>query len=324
MKACFPSNFEATSHAWRRGFAALRTSALLAAALGIAGGCSVCQHARRTLIQEPSEYSSKWDRSRSLKVYRQWADQAWIAESGACPEVGSVDDYAMGFRDGFVDYVYAGGDGEPPPVPPRKFWNIAWRNPQGDAASQQWFAGYRHGAHTAREGGYRNGGIVKSSYRRGGSAAPWAESAEPAIAPPNEMLPPGETVVPLEGTVTPAEPPAAPSEPLPDPSPPPQAGSTPLPEFDALPEGGSEVPTLETPTSSGVGATIDLPRAAATPVPSEPQPPAELAPDAEAPIGAGAAGAATHVDRASAVAPLSPARSAHRALSPCGGIYPHH
>lgn len=160
-------------------------------------GCSVYQQYRRTMLLEPSEYSWRNDRHRSLKVYRQWADQAWAEAGGASPQDGMVDDYALGFRDGFVDYVYAGGEGEPPPVPPRKFWNVAWRTPEGDDAARQWFSGYRHGAQVARNGGYRDGGIVPSSYRSGGDESWITAGAEPRptlepaenMGEPSEMLP---------------------------------------------------------------------------------------------------------------------------------------
>lgn len=160
-------------------------------------GCSVYQQYRRTMLLEPSEYSWRNDRHRSLKVYRQWADQAWAEAGGASPQDGMVDDYALGFRDGFVDYVYAGGEGEPPPIPPRKFWNVAWRTPEGDVGARQWFSGYRHGAQVARNGGYRDGGIIPSSYRSGGDDSWIAVGPEPRPTPepaenmgePSEMLP---------------------------------------------------------------------------------------------------------------------------------------
>lgn len=164
-------------------------------ALAALPGCTVCQQARRTMIHEPGEFSWKHDRQRSLKIYRQWADQAWIAENGSCPEEGLYNDYALGFRDGFVDYVYAGGDGEPPPVPPRKFWNVAWRTPEGDEASHQWFNGYRHGAQVARAGGFRERGIVATTATV--EAASYWNGDEPRLAPamgedvgaPGELLP---------------------------------------------------------------------------------------------------------------------------------------
>lgn len=164
--------------------------------LSLGSGCTVGQSARRTLIQEPSEFSWRVDRKRSLKVYRQWADNAWAAENGACLDVANVDDYALGFRDGFVDFVYAGGSGEPPPVPPRKFWNIGWRSPAGANAAQQWFAGYRHGALVARDGGYRMNGVVQSA-QSGAVPVAWSEAASLGPSPETIAAPPeSESVAP--------------------------------------------------------------------------------------------------------------------------------
>lgn len=159
-------------------------------------GCSVWQQARRTIWYEPIAYPWKFDRQRSLKAYRSWAEQAWQNESGACPGGPPSEHYELGFKDGFVDFVYAGGDGQPPPVPPRRFWNLKWRSPQGHSAADEWFAGYRHGAKSARAGGYRNLGVVYSSLRSTGHAAmpeplllgpPQAVSED--LGPPSEMLP---------------------------------------------------------------------------------------------------------------------------------------
>jgi hypothetical protein len=77
-------------------------------------GCTVCQNARRTMWYEPAAFSWKHDRRRSVEVYRQWAERAWQEESVNCQEMMGASDYVLGFHDGFVDYVYAGGNGEPP------------------------------------------------------------------------------------------------------------------------------------------------------------------------------------------------------------------
>jgi hypothetical protein len=73
-------------------------------------------------------------------------------------------DYRSGFLDGFVDYTYAGGTGEPPPVPPRTFWNVQLRSLEGKARVNQWFAGYRHGARMAASGGYRALATIHTSF----------------------------------------------------------------------------------------------------------------------------------------------------------------
>jgi hypothetical protein len=187
--------------------------AVLALLLAASSGCSVWRQARRTLITEPLEYSSKLDRGRSLKAYRLWADAAWAEQCAADGELAEDADYALGFRDGFVDYVWAGGDGEPPALPPRKYWNTAWRNPPGNAAAAQWFAGYRYGADVARSGGYRERGIVPSSFRWLGDAEASFAAPSTAAAQEEEVAAPGEAVAPDDAPTTPAEQGALPSPP---------------------------------------------------------------------------------------------------------------
>lgn len=133
---------------------------------------------------EPAAYSWKHDRKRSIETYRRWADQAWFEAVAECPHDLSDPDYAIGFQDGFVDYVYAGGTTEPPPVPPRKYWNVMLRSPEGKQRADQWAAGYRHGAQVARDGGYRELGTIRSTL-----GAPPFESYETEIAAAPEFVP---------------------------------------------------------------------------------------------------------------------------------------
>ncbi len=126
-------------------------------------GCTVCQNLKRTILDEPSDFSWMEDREQSLEVYRTWADRAWREERSSDPEQCVSKAYVVGFKDGFVDYVYAGGSGEPPPVPPRQFWNVDVRNPRGHSEAADWFAGYRHGSQLAREAGYRERALIPSS-----------------------------------------------------------------------------------------------------------------------------------------------------------------
>jgi hypothetical protein len=165
--------------------------------LAAAVGCSTCEQARRTLLEEPAEYSWRKDRNRSLKTYRQWANEVWRTESAACGQRVIAEEYILGFRDGFVDYVYAGGEGNPPPVPPRRFWNVAWRTPEGQAAAGDWFAGYRHGSAAARDGGYRQRALVQSSYR---CVDPFAWGPPPSALPASARPMPGgeELSTPIE------------------------------------------------------------------------------------------------------------------------------
>ena len=129
----------------------------------VVSGCTVCENAMRTMKHEPAAFSWKHDRPRSTEVYEQWAERVWGEESSNCPELAAERDYYLGFRDGFVDYIWAGGNGEPPPVPPRYLWNVMLRSPEGKQRADLWFDGYRHGSRAARFGGYREMGTVRTS-----------------------------------------------------------------------------------------------------------------------------------------------------------------
>lgn len=134
-----------------------------AALMAFQPGCTVYQNARRTMFREPAQYGWKADRKHSIKAYRAWADQAWSHQFSTPSGMPYSSDYEAGFKDGFVDFVYAGGSGEPPPVPPRRYWNLDHRTPQGQNAAADWFAGFRLGARVAREEGYREQATIDSS-----------------------------------------------------------------------------------------------------------------------------------------------------------------
>jgi len=60
-----------------------------------------------------------------------------------------------GFLEGFIDYVEAGGSGEPPYLPPFRYRLSEHRTEEGHAAIQDWYAGFRQGAAAARASGLR-------------------------------------------------------------------------------------------------------------------------------------------------------------------------
>ena len=138
---------------------------------------------------------------------------------------------ALGFRDGFVDYVYAGGNGEPPPVPPRQYWNVMLRSPEGKQLADQWFAGYRHGAQIARDGGYRDLGTIRTSFVSAG------EPFEQSLYAPTLGEPYGES---LDGY-------GSQPEPLPDPRATSDSPALPAPE---------RPPRVEAPFTDGADEPI--------------------------------------------------------------------
>lgn len=169
-------------------------------------------------MTEPYQYCFKIDKIRSLALYREWAELEWQQTLLACGDAAATPSYAAGFQDGFVDYVYAGGTGEPPPVPPREFWNVALRSLDGKAMVNEWFEGYRHGAQVAMEGGYRTLATIHTSFTlppgsnssdtkppAGTNPPPQQPDVETLPAPPVPVPPPaeaGETVIPIAAPVT--------------------------------------------------------------------------------------------------------------------------
>ncbi|TWT96163.1 hypothetical protein Pla108_32500 [Botrimarina colliarenosi] len=222
-------------------------------------GCSVWRYARLSCIEEPKLFCEREDDLASLATYQSWADEAW-AETGACCPASCLEiDYAWGFREGFAQYVYAGGTGEPPAMPPRPYWQVDQRTAEGAAAVNSWFAGYRHGASVAREGGYRAATTVRLSGSLKDCDAcgcptdpanppqemvPSEPMSGPTFESPAQMPPPSEIIIPLQTrpTDTQSDPPSQPEdsselripslEPTPNRTTAPEAALTPRPRVE--------------------------------------------------------------------------------------------
>lgn len=140
---------------------------LVAVLMSTQTGCSVWQLARRTMFCELNEYPQVTDARLSNQQYQRWAKQEWhrICETEGGGTYSS--DYGNGFIQGFVDLVSAGGSASPPPIPPRKYWRIGYRNARGQRAIEEWYQGFEHGARVAEEGGYRDRAIIPSSVLTG-------------------------------------------------------------------------------------------------------------------------------------------------------------
>src|SRR5438270_357635 len=125
-------------------------------------GCGPITLGARTLVIEPIHYCYTGTNLAELHRDYHLADESWEAIAHADPGHTYSDDYAHGFKDGFADYLYAGGTGEPPPVPPRYYWKVRYETPEGHKAIEDWFAGFRHGAEVAQHSGYREWVIIPS------------------------------------------------------------------------------------------------------------------------------------------------------------------
>ncbi len=113
-------------------------------------GCSLFDNGVRTLVVEPVQYCSYADQHRTRNHNEKLAREAW-GQFCACEQGQAFsEDYACGFVDGFADYLDAGGCGEPPPLPPRRYWDKHCEEGRRD-----WFAGFRSGTCMAQKSGLR-------------------------------------------------------------------------------------------------------------------------------------------------------------------------
>jgi hypothetical protein len=154
----------------------------------LASGCSLVGDATRTVVQETRLYlDTRAEEARN----RRWAEQAWEeVRTSSGPAIYS-DDYADGFKAGFADHLFAGGSGEPPPLPPRRYWARRYETPDGYTAIQDWFTGFRQGAAAARDGGYRRWVTVPSPLHQlpGPGGVPEPALQLPSIQPPVSPAP---------------------------------------------------------------------------------------------------------------------------------------
>jgi hypothetical protein len=158
-------------------------------------GCGPLAQAMHILVIEPIQYCKTADDILERRRDYRLAEEAWQVVAQENPDHPYSPDYVNGFMDGFADYLYAGGTGEPPPLPPRQYWRITYETPQGHQAIEDWFAGFRFGATIARESGYREGITIPSSLLSPNAADLYPSSTpSESNALPAEVLPPPKEI----------------------------------------------------------------------------------------------------------------------------------
>jgi hypothetical protein len=139
------------------------------------------------------------------------AKAAWAHYQEQCPGVPRSSDFGAGFESGYADYLYAGGTGNPPPVPPRCYWKSKYETPKGHCAIEDWFAGFREGATDARLSGARQYVTLPLPAISTPAAPP------PTLEPPHPpalVLPPARGVQPAEALPAPRSAPNTPPPPV--------------------------------------------------------------------------------------------------------------
>jgi hypothetical protein len=129
----------------------------------IAPGCSLIENATRNLVVDPIHFSPHVSEWTACRRNDKLAEAAWNYIRQINPECEESVHYARGFKQGFADYLAAGGTGAPPPIPPRQYWRTSYQTPRGHQAVEDWYAGFRHGATMAQDSGFRQWITVPSS-----------------------------------------------------------------------------------------------------------------------------------------------------------------
>lgn len=147
----------------------------------------------RTLFYEPLRYCAPKDYCFATIRNRIVAENTWRQVEKTNPDEPFSPDYASGFKCGYSDYLCYGGTGEPPPLPPRKYWRKYHQTPEGHQGILDWFAGFRHGAALAQASGQRELVTVPTSLFTPAGPPPFVpgEITVPTLHPaaPPEVLP---------------------------------------------------------------------------------------------------------------------------------------
>lgn len=181
--------------------------ALLLSSICAGSGCATVRS-----LQDEVAYNDQLDRWATGVTSCLHAHHAWYVKKGEHADEPHLMDFGAGFRQGYVA-VARGGDGCPPTLPPRRYWNYRFERPEGQRRIAAWFTGYPYGVLAAAEYGAGVKQRVPSSASIQGRTDSFGETAETAPAEPVPVEPvPVETPGDTAGSMTSKLPPPAPAE----------------------------------------------------------------------------------------------------------------
>ena len=156
----------------------------------VCSGCSLMQGVNNHIAYNDStnDFVMGWRNS-------VWASQTWHSQKGHFVDHPEFRAFGAGFRDGYRD-VASGGNGCPPPVPPRKYWSWKYQTPEGQCKVAAWFEGFGHGARAAEEDGAGNFQDIQVSYAIEAQYSPEFQNGQIPSLNPGEYIIPGESFEP--------------------------------------------------------------------------------------------------------------------------------
>jgi hypothetical protein len=110
------------------------------------------------------------------------AKTAWVRFAAEFPDCQDSEDFAKGFKAGFMDYMRGQAGSEP--AMSGQSARGATDPAQAQQTAAEWARGYRHGSTVAREGGYRDGAVVSKTSPMEQYTAPvtkWSEPEQPVV-----------------------------------------------------------------------------------------------------------------------------------------------
>lgn len=176
--------------------------AVVALSLG-SSGCGIIKYSALNTVVAPARLVNEC-RNRNEECAA--ADVAWKQVQAACPDGRASKAYAKGFKKGFVEYLDANGNHQPPGMPPLWLRTMPFESPAGHQAIEDWYAGYRHGAQVAHDSGIRRWIVVPPSDMLPNSVVAPFNPASSRTAYPSPALPAPRKVPDLPA---PDEPPPA-------------------------------------------------------------------------------------------------------------------
>jgi hypothetical protein len=118
----------------------------------LSSGCGLVCSASRNLKLESSLCVEN-----PIACYRnhRLANTAWMVFQQSNLDHPYSEDFADGFKHGFVEYLTTGGTKPPHPAPPKRYWKVYNQNLEGHQAMEEWLAGFALGVSEAQASGYR-------------------------------------------------------------------------------------------------------------------------------------------------------------------------